>query len=261
MQYKYVKEQLDYSDYTSGRLFYSLPGHPAFPVRLASEIFQCCVASRETLYKNSRPCTLYDPCCGAAYHLSVLAYLHGENIREVIGSDIDEEAVALAKRNLGLLNIAGLDRRIGEISEMLEEYHKDSHKDALASGHILKNRISVLTRERPFVTRVFQANAIDINAIIKNVKTGSVDIVFTDVPYGQHSHWHGSDSNALINPIWSMLNALIGILSPTSVVAIASDKQQKGSHESYQRIEQFQIGKRRVVVLKPARSLAINKCN
>src|SRR5512142_1863099 len=114
MQYKYAKEQLDYSDFASGRVFYSLPGHPAFPVRLASEIFQRCLASREAIYKDSHPCTLYDPCCGTAYHLSVLAYLHGECIREVIASDIDEKAVALAKRNLGLLSMEGLEGRIDE---------------------------------------------------------------------------------------------------------------------------------------------------
>jgi 23S rRNA (guanine2535-N1)-methyltransferase len=116
MQYKYATEQLDYSDFASGRVFYSLPGHPAFPVRLASEIFQRCVAIRKTIYTNSKPCTLYDPCCGTAYHLSVLAYLHRAHIQEVIGSDIAEKAVALASQNLGLLDVAGLDKRISEIS-------------------------------------------------------------------------------------------------------------------------------------------------
>ena len=113
MQYKYATEPQDYSDLASGRVFYSLPGHPAFPVRLASEIFQRCIASRETIYKDSSPCTLYDPCCGAAYHLSVLGYLHGKHIQEIIASDINEKAVALAGRNLGLLSVAGMDKRIG----------------------------------------------------------------------------------------------------------------------------------------------------
>src|SRR5215212_1843831 len=131
MQYKYAKEQLNNSDVSSGRVFYSLPGHPAFPVRLASEVFRRCVAHRETIYGNSTPCVLYDPCCGAAYHLSVLAYLHGEYIQGVIGSDIDEKAVALAERNLGLLHRDGLDKRIRELSEMLEAYGKKSHQEAL----------------------------------------------------------------------------------------------------------------------------------
>lgn len=251
MEYEYAKAPLDYSDFASGRVFYSLPGHPAFPVRLASEIFQRCILRRETIYKNSKPCVLYDPCCGAAYHLSILAYLHGEHIREVIGSDIDGKAVVLAKRNLELLTIAGLDKRIDEISKMLDLYNKDSHKDALSSGYILKNRISILTQEPPIATRVFQASATDSKAILKNIKPNSVDIVFTDVPYGQHSHWQLSNSKELLNPLGSMLNGLRSILSPASIVAIVSDKQQKVSHESFQRIEQFQIGKRRIVILRP----------
>ena len=251
MQYKYEKVLLDYSDLASGRVFYSSPGYPAFPVRLASEIFQRCIVSREAIYRNTTPCTLYDPCCGAAYHLSVLGYLHGKHIREIIGSDIDEKAVALAKRNLGLLNVAGLDQRIDEITKMLEQYHKDSHKDALTSAHILKNKIAALLQERPPTTRVFQASATDSTTILNNIKAKSVDIVFTDVPYGQHSQWHDSVSNESSNPLWSMLDALLDVLSSSSIVAIVSDKQQKVSHESYQRVEQFQIGKRRVVSLKP----------
>lgn len=251
MQYKYVKTPLDYSNLASGRVFYSLPGHPAFPVRLASEIFQRCMANREKIYKNSTPCRLYDPCCGAAYHLSVLAYLHGDHIRKVIGSDIDEKAVTLAKRNLELLTVAGLDKRIGEISKILELYNKASHKDALESGYILKNRVSELTQEQAIATKVFRASATDSREILKNIKPNSVDIVFTDIPYGQHSYWQSSNPHGLSSPLWSMLNGLVSILSPASIVAIASDKQQKVSHESFQRIEQFQIGKRRVVILTP----------
>jgi 23S rRNA (guanine2535-N1)-methyltransferase len=252
MQYKYVKEQLDYSDFSSGRVFYSLSGHPAFPVRLASEIFQRCAANRKTIYNISTPCTLYDPCCGAAYHLSVLAYLHREQIQKVIGSDIDKKAVALASQNLGLLGVAGLDKRISEISKMYDLYNKDSHKDALASGYILKDRISALVQEHPLITKAFQASAVDSKMIVKNIKAKSVDIVFTDIPYGQHSHWHGLNSNELVDPPGLMLNALIEILSTSSIVAVVSDKQQKVSHKGFERVEQFQIGKRRVVILKPS---------
>lgn len=248
MQYKYAKEQQDYSDFSSGRVFYSLPGHPAFPVRLASEIFQRCVALRKKIYENSTPCVLYDPCCGAAYHLSVLAFLHGEYIQEIIGSDVDEKAVALAKRNLGLLNPAGLDNRIREISAMLEQYGKDSHQDALRSANVLKDKFFSPPEKYPHETKVFQADAANRKEIFDNIKTRSVDIVFTDIPYGQHSHWH---VNETLNPVWSMLDVLLDILSSSSIIAIVSDKQQKVLHESYQRIEHFQIGKRRIVILKP----------
>ena len=251
MPYKYAKTPLNYSDLASGRVFHGLPGHPAFPVRLASEIFQRCMSYRETEYENSEPCTLYDPCCGTAYHLSVIAYLHAEQIREVIGSDIDKKAIAIARRNLEMLTVAGLDNRIGEISKMLELYGKNAHKEALESGNILRTRISGLTQERPIATKVFQASVTDIKAIIKNIEPNAVDIVFTDVPYGKHSHWQSSNAGELLNPLRSMLDGLISILSPTGIVAIASDKQQKVSHESFKRLDQVQIGKRRIVILKP----------
>jgi 23S rRNA (guanine2535-N1)-methyltransferase len=249
MQYKYVKEGQNYSDLASGRVFYSLPEHPAFPIRLASEIFQRCLAFRRQLYNISEPCTLYDPCSGAAYHLSVLGYLHRESIQEVIASDINEKAVSLAAKNLGLFDSNGLENRIAEISTMLDQYGKEYHREALKSVEILKKKISAFDKEHPLKTKAFQANATDANEILRNIKTDSVDIVFTDIPYGEHSHWEGS--NNLADPLHSMLDSLLGILSPSSVVAIASDKKQKISHERYQRLEQFQIGKRRVAILKP----------
>ena len=243
MQYKFATEQSDYSDFSSGRVFYSLPGHPAFPVRLASEIFQRCLAIRAA----TAPCALYDPCCGAAYQLSVLAYLHWDRIGEVVGSDIDEKAVALAKKNLGLLSAGGLEQRARQIAGMLAQYGKASHQDALSSAGRLRERIAALSREHPLKTSVFQASALDGAALRQHFDGKTVDIVLTDVPYGQHSQWQDADED----PIHAMLEALLGVLSPTGVVAIASDKQQKVAHERYQRIEHFQVGKRRVVILKP----------
>lgn len=192
---------------------------------------------------------MYDPCCGAAYHLSVLGYLHRESIQEVIGSDVDEKAVELAKRNLGLLSLDGLNKRIDEISKMFERYGKDSHRDALSSAHVLKDKLLNSSNKHLHKTKVFQANVLDSKEILNNIKPKSVDIVVTDVPYGQHSQWQ--DAEYLSDLLQSMLDALLDILSISSIIAIASDKQQKVLHESYQRLEQFQIGKRRVVILKP----------
>ena len=250
MQYQYVKERVDYSDLTSGRVFYSLPGHPAFPIRLASEIFQHCLAIREATYQTSSPCVLYDPCCGAAYSLSVLGYLHGEKIQELIGSDVDEKAVALARQNLGLLNNSGLNTRIHEISEMLRLYGKESHQAALASSHILQKRILSLNKDHPIATKVFQTSIFDSKTMLEHIKDKSVDIVFTDIPYGQHSQWQTDGFAESSNPTWSMLNTLANVLSPSGIVAIVSDKGPKIAHENYQRVKQFQIGKRRVHILK-----------
>jgi 16S rRNA G966 N2-methylase RsmD len=251
MQYKYASGQQTYSHFASGRVFYSLPGHPAFPVRLASEIFQRCVTRRKTIYNISTPCTMYDPCCGAAYHLSVLGYIHREDIQSIIASDIDEKAVALAERNLSLLHIDGLDKRIRELSEMFAQYGKESHREALQSASVLKEKLSALAERHPMATQVFQANAMDSTEISSHIQPISVDIVFSDVPYGRHSQWLAGDISQSPNPLTSMLDAMLGLLSPSSIVAIASDKQQKANHEGFRRVEQFQVGKRRVVILRP----------
>lgn len=252
MQYKYAQERPDYSDFASGRVFYSLPGHPAFPIRLASEIFQRCLENRKAIYNVSAPCTLYDPCCGTAYHLSVLAYFHPEHIREIVGSDIDEKAVTLAAQNLGLLSVAGMEKRIRELSRMLEQYGKDAHKDALSSAQALKEKLDTPAEKYPVATKVFQASATDRQTISRHLQPGSVDLVFTDVPYGQHSQWQDSDLHGFSNPIESMLDALLDRLSPTGIVAVVSDKGQKVLHTGYQRVEKFQIGKRRAVILRRA---------
>jgi 16S rRNA G966 N2-methylase RsmD len=174
--------------------------------------------------------------------------LHRKHIREVIASDINEKAMAVANRNLGLLHTTGIEQRINELDAMHKQYNKDSHKDALRSAHLIQSRLIHFDQEYPLITRTFQSGATDQDLRLRHIEPQSVDIVFTDVPYGQHSQWQGVDGTE--NPLWSMLDAITQTLSSSSIVAIASDKGQKVSHEHYQRIEHFQIGKRRVTILR-----------
>jgi hypothetical protein len=244
--YRFAIERPDYSDLSSGRVFYSLPGHPAFPIRLASEIFQRCLAHRQAAGYSGPP-ALYDPCCGAAYLLSVLAYLHGPSIRALAASDVDPTAVELARRNLELLTAEGLDRRIAALGADYARFGKDSHRQALESACRLRERIG---RMSLIPTRVFQADAGNPADILRGLNGSKVDLVITDIPYGRHSVWHGTLRDES-HSVWNLLNALLEVLSPTGLVAVAADKAQKISHESYRRIERFSIGKRQVVILKP----------
>lgn len=249
MHYKYAVAQDDYSDFASGRVLRSLPGYPAFPVRLASEVFQRCIAHRQEIYGVSTPCTLYDPCCGAGYLVSVLGYLHREHIRAILASDIDEKAAALAERNLSLLDREGLERRMGELSAMLAEYGKESHREALQSAERFRGKLPALGESSALQIRAFQADATNRDEISARVEGKSVDIVLTDVPHGLHSRWHGAGE--VMSPLTSLLDALRDVLSSSSIVAIASDKGQKPAHERFRRVEHFQAGKRRVVILRP----------
>lgn len=245
MPYQFATERPDYSDLASGRVFYSFAGHPAFPVRLASEILQRCLALRKRAGLDA-PVVLYDPCCGTGYLLAVLAYLHPENLRQVIASDFDEQAVDLARRNLELLTPPGMQRRLNEIQEMIRLYGKSSHQEALHSAQVLQARVVTLPS---LALQTFHANALDGAALAQNLPGQPVDMVVTDVPYGQHSQWQGLTLDT--NPLQSLLSALTGVLAPGGVVAIASDKQQKIPRDGYRRVDHFQIGKRKIEILQP----------
>lgn len=242
MPYRFATQDADYSDFAGGRVLYSLPGMPAFPVRLAREMFLRAWAA----LGSPQRLTLYDPTCGGAYHLSALGLLQGAQIEAIYASDVDERAVALAQRNLGLLAPAGLERREGEIRALLESYGKESHQAALRSVDVFRSR---LQDAAPIPTQVFAADALDAEQMRRGLDSARVDLALADVPYGQHSAWQmavGEDRP----PLWRLLDALRGVLAAGALVAIAADKAQKPAHEGYARVEQFQVGKRRVTLLR-----------
>jgi 23S rRNA (guanine2535-N1)-methyltransferase len=90
-----------------------------------------------------------------------------------------------------------------------------------------------------------------VEVLVSQLGDTCVDVVLTDVPYGQRSQWQIDSLDPTQSPIGAMLNALQSVLHAGSIVAIASDKQQKVRHDGYERVERFQIGKRQVVLLKP----------
>ncbi len=249
MPYRYALERPDYSDLASGKVLLSAPGHPAFPVRLASEIFQRCMAIRERNGLTGRV-ALYDPCCGAAYHLAVLGFLHRSSIRAIIASDIDPEIIPLAERNLGMLSISGIDRRREELAAMHREFGKPSHAEAVAAAESLRSGLPAQSATEPIEVRVFLADALARPGTSPLSPAAPADIVFTDVPYGRHSQWQAQSAECP-NPMGRLLENLLPIIQPEGLVAIVSDKKQKTSHDRYDRIEKFQIGKRMAVILRP----------
>lgn len=248
MPYRFATQDLDYSDYAAGRVLYSQPDMPAFPVRLASEIFQ----RAHQILQRQQPLMVYDPTCGGAYHLCAIGFLHNRWIDTIAASDADEEVLALARRNLSLLSPTGLQRRVKEIEDLLARYGKTSHLEALSSAHALKTQLS--DTSRPVQIHTFQANAMERGELQKGLAGKRIDLVISDVPYGQLSSWHLPEANTTNrnDPLWRMLDALLWVLSPTSLVAIAADKRQKITHAGYRRVQRFILGKRQVAFLTPA---------
>ncbi len=236
MDYKYIKDD-NFEDFASGRVFYHKPGMPNFPVRLAGEIFGRCLS-----YTDRNQITLYDPCCGSSYMLAVLGMLYTKSIKNIVASDISEDSIEVSKRNLALLSEDGLKIREKQIQQMMEEYQKPSHYEALESIH--KFIELVRSREHMINIETFVADILAPD-VLKH-RSFKADIVITDVPYGNLATW--SDQNA--DATNRLLDNLIPILSKHSVVAVITDKSQRCNNEKYERLEKLKVGKRQISILK-----------
>ena len=251
MQYKFTQDRENYEMYASGGVIYSALGPPALPVRLANEIFRRCMAVRAA-QGDSTPCILYDPCCGGAYHLTTLAYFNWDSIDRIYASDISEGAVSLATRNLSLLHVSGIEKRIQELTTLHDQYSKQSHAAALMNARTLRQHLLLFLKEHAINTVIFRADATDRQAISASLADEKPDLVIADIPYGWRSSWD-SDSLALTSgedPVYLLLDALLPKLAPKAVVAVASAKATKVEHEGYQRVEKVKVGRRQIVILR-----------
>ena len=231
MEYKYGKND-NYEDFSSGRVLYNAKGMTNFPVRLAQEIYGRCLQYSP---KKNNIC-IYDCCCGGGYLLAVLRFLNQDTIGRIIGSDIDEEMLKIAEKNLSLLSKEGINRRILEIEQMIVSYQKQSHIEAKKSGETLKGLIT-----NDIEVKVFQCDALkSINLDIQP------DIIITDVPYGNIVNWQGNE----VNVIDKLLDSLYEICSSETIIGICMDKKQKVRNEKFMRLEKQQIGKRRFEILR-----------
>lgn len=236
MQYRYEVERQNYEDYAAGRVLVNKPGATSFPVRLASEIFQRGMAHlREQ--GNDGPYTVYDPCCGTGYLLTVLGFLHGMYIDKLIASDFDGEMLEFAERNLALLTPEGMDERVRYLRDMIARYGKVAHADALRSAADLKLYLEDAPEHVCFIADATEDNHLDGQ---------SVDMLIMDVPYGQNAQWYGEHPA----PLHGILAAQRPKLKGKSVLIVITDKGQEAAHDAYQRIERFNAGKRRVTIFK-----------
>ena len=251
MEYKFTQDRENYEMYASGGVIYSAPGHTAFPVRLATEIFRRCMAVRAA-QGDSHPCILYDPCCGGAYHLTTLAYFNWDSIERIFASDIADGAVSLATRNLSLLHVIGIEKRIQELSTLYDQYSKQSHAAALINARALRQQLLLFLKKHAINPTLFRADATDRHAVSAGLAGVKPDLIIADIPYGWRSSWN-SDSLALpsgADPVYLLLDALLPNLASKAVVAVATAKSVKVNHEGYQRVEKFKVGRRQIVILR-----------
>ena len=196
------------------------------------------------------PCVLYDPCCGEAYHLSTLAYLHWNDISTIIGSDIDAAALATAESNLSLLTAAGIVRRCTELTAYYNQYGKESHAQAMVHAGTLGAALQQFRRHHAITTRLFQADALQPAALSTHLHGQPIDLVFADVPYGRCAQWQGDIASSTAYPVAELLGALRPVITPKTIVVIASMKHEQVAHAAYTRVARLKLGKRMITLMK-----------
>lgn len=226
------------TDLSSGHVLHSLPGMPCLPIRLAEEVFERSLRA----LGQSRCTALFDPCCGGAYHLAVIALLRPRSIGTVIAGDIDPRAIETATRNLALASVQGMKNRLSEIEKLASAFGKVSHAESALATRRLLERVE----HAPVIaTRVALGDATkasDVRSMCGQVRP---DVVLADIPYGNRSVWHVNDAG---DPLDAMLAALRHVLATPGVVCIISDKRQKPHSEWLTRRERFTVGRRLVTL-------------
>lgn len=246
MEYKYCTDD-SFEDFACGRVIYHKTNTPSFPVRLANEIFRRCLVY---VGKDS-DITLFDPCCGGGYMITVLGLLNSNIIGSIIGSDINEDTTSLAKSNLSLLTREGLLERRQQITRMIQQYNKKSHIDALESTE----KFIEIVEQRSFLPEIqcFVADALHHKSLCKF--DFKADVIMADIPYGNLVSWSDASGNA----VNLLLDTICHVLHIHSVVAISYDRSQKIRNEKYERLERFKAGKRIIEILKLKEVKAKNK--
>ena len=239
MQYKYALSQ-DWEDFASGRVLHNFPGSPAFPARLASEIYQRCTAILKASGLEG-PWRVWDPCCGGAHLLTVLGFLHGNTIDSIYAGDISEQAVEFASKNLGLLSTAGLASRQKQLQDDLRAFGKPSHQQAAISAE----RLAVRTKESS-AWRIHVACRDAADWTNDHFSSGLPEVLVTDLPYGNLVQWSGSSSKTIRVPQSWERNLVAG-----GIMAVVSAKKQPVEFPpELTRRTRFTIGHRQVMILQ-----------
>ncbi|XVQ87056.1 rRNA methyltransferase [Microbispora siamensis] len=241
MTYRHATVRDDYADLASGAVLHSAPGFPAFPVRLASEMFQ-----RAMELRGGGRATVWDPCCGSGYLLTVIGLLHRTRISAVLASDIDPAAVVIAERNLSLLTRAGLAARAAHLTEQAERWGRASYTAAAEAAQRLATGLSTDGGDLP--RAVYQADVFAADRLRQVLGGHRPDVVVTDVPYGEQTTWHGPNG---ADGAVGMLDTLGSVLDENAVIALAVRGRKAPRADRLRTCATFKIGTRTVALLRP----------
>ncbi|GAA2432683.1 hypothetical protein GCM10010191_53400 [Actinomadura vinacea] len=240
MAYRYAVVRENYEHLASGGVLHSAPGFPAFPVRLASEMFQRALALR-----RERAAMVWDPCCGSGYLLTVLGLLHRRQITAVLGTDIDPAALRLAEQNLGLLDEAGLTARAADLDARAERWDKPFYAAAAQAARRLAGGLPAGQGAVPHALR--RADVFDPDQLRQALDGRRPGLVITDVPYGEQTDWRGPGG---ASGTAGMLRALGAVLPEDAVIAVAVRGRRLRLDDGPRADASFRIGTRAVALFR-----------
>jgi len=234
VSYRYATAPADYRDLASGFVLRSAPGQPAFPVRLAQELF---LRSAAHLPAGPR-LSIWDPCCGSGYLAAVLGLLCRPRLDRVICSDISAGAVALAAGNLALLTGAGLAERERDLRERAVRYGKPGYLEAARAARRLAGQLRETGGDLPG-----SAERADVFDPAGLAALPAADLVITDVPYGEQTSWQGP-AGPDDQPLPSMLRSLCQVLPPHAVVTLCARARRISFGRPVPALERLRLGHR-----------------
>ncbi|MDN6640430.1 MAG: N-6 DNA methylase [Tetragenococcus sp.] len=238
MKFKFETIKKDYSDFSSDKLLVNAPRTPAFPVRVASEIMARCLS----LINRTEELTIYDPCCGGAHLLTVLGFLYNANLKQIYGTDIDENALEYAQENLALLKPNGIQQRKKSLQYHYEKQGEAAQLMALDSAKRLSAMLSNPQQKE------IQCFKWDITSF-QRPPFKDVNIVITDLPYGNMAHWQGTTKD---HPTEQMLNNIYQTLDiNNAIVIVICNKKESIQHKNFTQVKRLKHGKRQFFFLRP----------
>ncbi|MFC7549372.1 rRNA methyltransferase [Plantactinospora sp. GCM10030261] len=241
MTYRFAVARRDHSDLASGSVLRSAPGHPAFPVRLASEVFL-----RAWHILRQPRLTVWDPCCGSGYLLTVLGLLHRDKIASVVASDIAEDALRLARANLALLSIEGLRRRAAELDESARRFGRSSYREAGAAAGRLRASLSRSGGDLP--TLVGRADVFDREQVaVLLAGAPQPGLVLTDVPYGEQTAWRGAGR---AGGVPGLSRCLATALPAATMLAVTTRGRRVPLPDGVRARARFKVGTRAVALVR-----------
>lgn len=242
MAYRLVTGRADHARFAGGFVLHSAPGFPAYPVRLAQELFL-----RGLSHLPDRPVTLWDPCCGSGYLATVVGLLGREHLRAVVASDVDPAAVGLATRNLGLLADGGLDRRAAELRARYAQFGKAVHADAAQAAELLGRELA--GRGGPLAGTAAVADLFDPASLRRVLPVPGPDLVLADVPYGRQVHWAGAVPEDA-DPVRAAVAGLCAVLDDHAVLAVTAETRRITLNPGTRILERLRIGTRSGVLVR-----------